>query len=106
HVPHAELPGQLDGAAQVVGVRDPLGGQRGQRVAGDGQSGQRDAPVLEDLQELGAGAVAGEQRVDVRVGCGDESAGVDLRTAEAGRGEHVERLLEGAVLEAGGVGDV
>jgi hypothetical protein len=106
HVAHPERAGELDRAAQVVGVREPLGGQRGERVAGDGQARQLQAPVREQGAQLAALPVADQQRVDVRMRGGDEAAGVELGTLQARAREHVEGLGEGAVLQAGGVGAV
>ena len=106
HVAHAERPGQLDRASQVVGVREALGGQRRERVAGDGQTCQLHALVGEEGAQLAPPLLADQQRVDVRVRGGDEAAGVELGALQARGGEHVEGVGQGAVLQAGGVGAV
>ena len=96
--------GELDGAAQVVGVLRADAGQRVERVAVAVQPGQLHAARGELAEVVRAGLLRGQQQVDVAVRGRDEPAGVDLHRGQAVGLEHVEGLGEGAVVQAGGVG--
>jgi hypothetical protein len=100
---HAEQRGHLDGAAQVLRVLRPDGGVRVERVAVDVQAGQRDPGLLEAAQVVLAGAGAGQDVVDRDVRCGDEAARVDLCAGQAQLAEDLEGLVQGTVVQAGGV---
>ena len=87
----AEPVGQLDGAADVVGVlvADGLGGVQGIAVAV--QPGDRDTRALEDSQVVVPGGIADENVVERRdVHRGEEAAGVDLDAGQPEVGDDLE----------------
>jgi len=79
-------------------------GQRVQRVAVAVEAGELHAPLREVPQVLLAQARRRQQPVDVAVRRRDEPAAVDLDRRQPEVLEGVERPVEGAVVQAGGVG--
>ena len=104
NVLHPEQPGQLDRAAQVVGVLRADTGQRIERVAIAVQPGQLHAPGGELTEVVRAGLLGGQQQVEMAVRRRDEPAGVDLHGGQAVALQHFQGVGEGAVVQAGGVG--
>src|SRR5207247_3185113 len=74
------------------------------RVAVAVQGGERDADRAEQPQVLIARRGAGADLLDRQVNGRKEAAAVDLRAVEPEVAEDLERLLDGLVVQAGGVG--
>ena len=99
-----EAAGEFDAAAQVLAVLGADAWQWVERVAVAVQAGELHVPAGELGQVVTAGLLGGQQRVDVAVRGGDEAAGVDLHRGQAVGLQHVQRLGERAVVQAGSVG--
>src|SRR3954447_6756602 len=86
-----------------AGLRPPPG-QWVERVAVAVQPGQLHPAGRERGQVVPTGLLRGQQRVDVAVRRRDETTGVDLHRGQAVGLEHLQRLRERPVMQAGGVG--
>jgi hypothetical protein len=100
--PDAEETGQCDRPLQVLPVRDLR--IRVQGVAVAVERGERDAVALERGEVLLTCLLAGEELLDRQMRCPDEPARVHLHAGQVQVAQDLQSLLEGLVVQAGGVG--